>query len=306
MSSRSRAWVGSLAATLLAVSARGGELFPAWVPPQGEAFLSLDYANTFVQHHYSASGQEFDAGHIRANAIALQAGYSLTDRLALSVGLPYRITKYEGRFPHSPIDDGSYRGTFQDFYIEARYQILRDPLAVTPMVGVTLPSHDYVYFAHAAAGNDLREVPVGVHLGRHLDPILPQAWVQALYMYTFVTPVLGIHHDRSTLDLELGQYVAPALAVRAQALWEHTYGGLDLPSDPSIPAIWPHQITRETSWNVGGGLIYQVGGAVDLTASYFATVSGSNAMKIKQGVAIGATWNFSPARLFRRSDGTQP
>ena len=297
----SKILAASLVAGLLCSPARAEELFRAWVPPKGEAYVSLDYGNTFVRDHLSASGQPFDVGHIRANEVSLQLGYSLTDRLAFSAGLPYRITKYEGLYPHNVIDDGTYHGTFQDFRLELRYQVLREPLAVTPMVGATLPSHDYAFYAHSAAGDDLREYPVGLHVGRHLDPVLPDAWVQALYMYTFSTRVVGLSHNRSNLDLELGTYVAPALALRAMAAWQQTYGGLDLPSDPT--GIWPHQIAREDFWNIGGGVIYQAGGAVDLTASYFVTVSGSNAMKVRQGFVLGAAWNFSPGRVFRRRPG---
>jgi len=82
----------------------------------------------------------------------------LTDRLAVSVALPYILTKYYGTpgqnfFPHTiSADDGHYHGIFQDFRFDLDYQLLRGPVAVAPFFAAVIPIHSYTYFAHAAGG----------------------------------------------------------------------------------------------------------------------------------------------------------
>ena len=280
-----------------------GELFPAWVPPRGEAWIALGFAGAFVKRHYSRAGDQFDAGHIRYDNAELQLGYSLADRLALSVGLPYRWTKYEGAYPDSVIDNGTYHGTFQDYHFELQYQVLKEPVALTPFVGFTIPSHDYVSFAHSAAGFDLHEYPIGFDFGRRLDPWLEGAFVQGRYTYTFVEEFVGLRHDRSTVNLEIGDYLRPSIGVRAFAIWQRTLGGLDLPDDLTQPSVWPHRIARENFLDLGGGLLYGLSGPVDLYVSYTATVSGTNSEKINQGLTFGLVWGFTPSRLFRSGHG---
>src|SRR6266536_3916262 len=98
----------------------------AWLPPKGEASLALGYGDIFVNKHYLGTSAnpgdnvENDFGHIRSQSIQVALGYGLTDRLAVSVALPYILTKYYGTpnqnfFPHTiSIDDGHYHGIFQD------------------------------------------------------------------------------------------------------------------------------------------------------------------------------------------------
>ena len=144
----------------------------AWLPPKGEATLSLGYGNVFVTKHFLGTtanpgdSVETDNGHIRGQSVAMEAGYGITDRLAVSVGVPLTINKYYGPKPHYPvkgatsgftIDDGLYHSTFQDYTIAARYQLVNDAIAVAPFVAAVIPSHDYAIFAHSAVKFSGRE-----------------------------------------------------------------------------------------------------------------------------------------------------
>jgi hypothetical protein len=64
----------------------------AWLPPKGEAWLSLGYGNLYHTKHYLGLADpdgttEVDVGHTRVQSIGLQLGYGITDRLAMSVAL---------------------------------------------------------------------------------------------------------------------------------------------------------------------------------------------------------------------------
>lgn len=235
----------------------------------------------------------------------------------VSAGLPYVVSEwytFEGAGkPHDPqIDDGHYHGTFQDYRFQAAFQLLRGPAVLTPYVAAVLPSHDYQYFAHSAAGSHLREGLIGVNLGAPLDGVLSGAYVEARYSYSFVERVLNIHHDRSDAALELGYFVTPSLGARLLANGFYTHGGLVFrqPADFGTPAnatnpIFLHhdQIGHNSALAVGGGLTYALTGSLDLYASCIRTVMGHGGHKLDYGLSLGVSYGFSPAQVVRNLFG---
>jgi hypothetical protein len=329
-------WPGvSIAATvsLSALTLAGSLRAQAWLPPQGEAFFSLGYSNTFVTKHYAwraaqpgvpagppSDSTEDDRGHIRSQSVGAELGYGITDRFAVSVGLPFTSAKWyrtcqAPRFcgnPHIPpngrtLDDGNYHGTFQDYRITARYQVVRNPVVLTPFVGVVLPSHDYQYHAHSAVGRGLREYLLGVNFGGELSRVLPGAYVQAYYSYAFVERVLDIHHDRSNGALELGYFLTPSLSARFLASGFYTHGGICNCSRTSLetPGFNQHhdQIEHASAMSLGGGLSYLLTGSVDVYANYLRSVLGHGGHKIDHGISFGFSWGFSPQQVVRRMFG---
>ena len=308
----------------------------AWLSPKGEASLSIGYGNVFIRDHLFGNGQTFDDGHMRSNTIGLDLEYAISARFTADFAVPYVASRYyatESAFvgpdPHiapdgTTIDDGEYHGTFQDVQLALRWGAIKRPFVLTPYVAALIPSHDYRYFAHSAAGRDLHEYLVGFFAARRLDPFLENGYVQLRYSYAFVEKVLGISHDMSTADLNLGYYLTPSLGARGILSYGYTHGGLSIPAlltpsgydafvrrfcDPvlqcgpgdSTPA-WLHhdQITHDVYLNAGGGLTYSLNGAVDVYATYFRTLSGRNGHKIGSGLGVGVTLNFSPAQVARR------
>lgn len=294
----------------------------AWLPPKGEGSVTFSYGNTFIRDHLGVDGTPIDAGHIRTNVLTTSLGYGITDRLAVSADLPYVLSKYMGVNPHRKIaggadtppnwrllDDGDYHEAFADYRIDLRYQVLKARAVLTPFAAAVIPSHGYTYFAHSAAGRHVREYQVGAAVGEILDPLLPNAYAQARYSYTFAERILGVHHDRSNLDLVLGYFLTPSFDVRAIGSLGYTHGGIELlaGNTPEGQALrrsiyWPHhdQIGRERYVNVAVGVGYALSGAVDVYASYLTTVWGENGHKIKNGINVGFAWGFSPARIIRR------
>lgn len=305
----------ALVSGALAVISAAPALAQAWLSPKGEASFSVGYGDVFVNKHYLGTSAnpgdniENDFGHIRSQNFEVVLGYGLSDRFAVSFALPYILAKYYGTagqnfFPHTiSIDDGQYHGTFQDYKFSLNYQALRGPVAVAPFAAAVIPSHSYTYFAHSAVGRDLHEYIVGSSFGARLDQVLPGSYAELTYSYAFVEKVLGVHHDRSNVFLELGYFLTPSLSLRGIGTAFYTHGGLVFQAADQLPPpeVFLHhdQIAHESGIDVGGGLSYVLTGTTEVYASYLTQVQGRGGHKIKDAVSFGVTWSFSPQRILR-------
>src|SRR3954470_5107599 len=143
--------LASLIATAAAARAE------AFVPEQGEGTVSILFQDALVKYHYLPT-TPVDRGHVHSDSMLVDVTYGLTDRIAVSIGIPWIAAKYTGATPHplvdssgpvpvlyggNPLDDGSYHATFQDFRFDVRYNLTKRGLILTPFVGSILPSHDY-------------------------------------------------------------------------------------------------------------------------------------------------------------------
>jgi hypothetical protein len=238
-----------------------------------------------------------------SHAAIADVDYSISNNLAIRVGLPFVAGKYIGTAPHRPadrpsLDGGTYHSTFQDFAIDLRYNVTRGPVAITPFFKVVLPSHRYEYFAHSAAGRDQHEIQIGTSLGRRLDPILAEGYIQARYSYAFVEQILGIAPNRSDVEVQVGYFVTRRLSVLGTTQWTHTHHGVDfhcqfvhcgLPDD-----LWPHhdQIGKASSVDVGGGMVFAATRSMEVFASAGRSVSGRNSHLHAAVVTIGISRTF--------------
>src|SRR5260221_10273477 len=130
----SRLFALASALGLVASGARSAQA-QAWLPPKGEASLTVGYSRSFADEHIDSQGNILTldaqgiprAGHpgvglgtMAWNSADSQLSYGITDRLAVRVGVPFVISRYEGTFPHAGlpghqnVDDGRWHGTCQD------------------------------------------------------------------------------------------------------------------------------------------------------------------------------------------------
>jgi hypothetical protein len=285
-------------------------LAQAWLPPKGEATFGIEYENAYTRYHLFSEGERFDAGRVRMSTVFFSLAYSFTDRLAVGASVPYTSARYDGTVFHSlPADDGNYHGGFTDLRLGLHYNLLREPAVVTPFLTAIIPMRDYPTFAHAAPSSGLEQYILGVAVGRRLDPILEAGFAQLSYSYAFVEKVLGVSHDRSNLDLEIGYFFTSSLGISATASYQKTPGGVELPL-PGTPAarafrnspyfVHHDQLARSDFLNVGGVVSYAVTGTVDVFATYQSMVWGKNVHDLRPGLAVGFTWGFSPQRVIRR------
>ena len=290
-------------------------LAQAWLPPKGEASFGVAYQNTYTRDHWLSEGEKFDrGGRIRMNMVVFGLTYSFTDRLAAGASVPYVVTRYDGKFRHvepgfERVDDGSYHGTFTDLRLILRYNLLREPAMVTPFVSAVIPIRDYAIFAHAAPSMGLKQYLVGASVGRRLDPILEAGFAELRYSYAFQEKAIGISHDRSNADLEIGYFLTPSLGISAIANFQKSHGGIDTPCCPGTPAFtafmktpeyfYHNQLARSDYLNFGGIVSYALTGTVDVYASYQSMVWGRNIHSVQPGLAFGLSWGFSPKRVIR-------
>jgi len=286
-------------------------LFPAiapaqaWVPQKGEGTATLTLQDNFVKDHLGSEGRRFDAGHIRTFIASQDIDYGITDKLALDVSIPFVLSKYYGPKPHQlPIDDGKYHGSWQDVRLNLRYNLRAHPFAITPFVALGMPSNDYIYFAHSAAGTNQREYVFGSSFGRNLEPVLSRAYVQGLYAFLIPEEIRGIRTYRSRLDWDVGYFVTRRFAIRSLGDLQIGHSGLEVgqppddlgdfpvhkPTDPT----WRHhdQTSRISYLNVGGGASFAVTRSWSAFAVLTTTVWGRNGHALSLGEVVGLSWTF--------------
>jgi hypothetical protein len=311
--SRARVF-GPLVLVGLILAAAGTASAQAWLPPKGEAAFSLGWSRTWADHHLDYLGNTLAPGDmIWHNAIA-DLGYGVTDRLAVRLNIPYVVSKYVGTRPHParpgkpPLDTGSWNSTFQDFRAEVRFRATTGSLAVTPVVALVVPSHWYESSGHSAFGRNLVEGQFGINVGRLLDPLLPDAYLQARYVYAVPEKCLGISHNRSNVAFDLGYFVTGSLTVSVLGAWAKTHGGwraiVDFPPATS-PNFWYHdQLTKTEYFRLGGGASYALTGSIDVGLNGYATVSGRSDVNMS-GISLSFTYGFSPAQVIKRNKGVR-
>lgn len=298
-----------LACVLLAVAAPA--FAQAWLPAKGEGTVSVLFSNTLSKDHFLPDTR-YDFGHIDANTVMFDVTYGLSDRVAVTVGLPVVASRYRGTFPHRPItlDDGTWHTTSQDFRFNVRYNVVRGPLVVTPFIGSDLPSHEYEFFAHAAPGRHLKELSTGVSVGRLFADL--GLVVQGRYGLNMSEGALDQSRRYSILALETAYFLTPSIRLLAMTGGRIGHTGIDLFPDSGrvLPTeVFQHhdQLSRESALNVGGGAAFSLTETMDVFTSFTTTVTGRNTHAVNRGISLGVSWSFGQsgeARLIAQ-DGRQ-
>jgi hypothetical protein len=271
----------------------------AWVPAQGEGAVAISFQDLDVTRHL-ATTTRVNAGHINSVVLLADLTYGLTDKVAIDVALPFVSSKYRGSYPHpnTTIDDGTFHSSFTDIRTSVRYNVTRKGTVLTPYIGAIVPSHDYPYYGHAAAGERLHELQVGAYAAKLFTAGVPGIFVSGRVAYGFVQTVQDISHNRSMGDLEVGYFVGPAFRVFGMAAGQYTHGGIDFPAGgvPAVPLQYKqvHDIIQRVHYvHAGGGFAYSVTDSVDVFASFSRLVAGRNGHALNSGVTLGASWSFS-------------
>jgi len=271
----------------------------AWVPAGGEGAVAVSFQDLDVTRHLAAT-TPVDSGHINSVVLLADVTYGLTDKVAIDVALPFVSSKYRGPYqhPNTTIDDGTFHSSFTDVRMSVRYNVTRKGAVLTPYIGSVVPSHDYAYYGHAAAGERLHELQVGTYVAKLFTAGVPGLFVSGRVAYGFVEKVQDISHNRSMSDLEVGYFVGPAFRVFATASGQYTHGGIDFPVQglPAVPLQYKpvHDIIQRVHFvHAGGGFAYSVRDSVDVFASFSRLVVGRNGHALNSGITVGASWSFS-------------
>ena len=270
------------------------------------------------------------ARHPGAYVAITEIEYGLTDKLALSGRLPYIASRFSGSHDEpcmaelrqlygelrghghgdeelASVDTGNYYATFQDFGVTLRYNLIDRGVTVTPLIGVTIPSHHYRTVGEAAPGQDRRALHIGVNVGRLLDPFVPDGYVHARYTFSFVEPLYGISLNRSNAEFEGGYRITPTLALRALGAWQQTHGGLTYyealekgfgtDTEPGKPELFldHDRLLTNRYWHVGGGATVAVTDSLSVDGAVLTFVAGADS-HYGIGLTVGASWRFRSGR----------
>jgi hypothetical protein len=299
MFARCRHLVSSAVAVLGLFLSAPAVFAQAWVPARGEGAISLSTQQLNVKKHLAGTTVR-DSGHINTVVILTDVTYGLTDKIAVDLAVPVVSSVYSGGSPHpgTDIDNGSFHTSVTDLRFSVRYNISRKGAVITPYVGSILPSHDYPYYGHAAAGERLRELQVGAFVAKLFTTGVPGMFVSSRIAYGFVEKVQDISHNKSMADVEAGYFVTPSLRAFGMLNGAYTHGGIDFPVGglPAVPLQYRavHDIVQHVNYlHAGGGVAYSITDALDVFGSFSRAVAGRNGHMLNRGVTIGASWNFS-------------
>jgi hypothetical protein len=271
-----------------------------WVPGQGAGSVSLTYQNYYTVGHFDLRGNQNTNGATHSKSLAAELEVGLTNKLALTVGIPFIASKYTGppsyfvagieTFP-GPLDDGAYHGAFQDFRVDVRRLFVAGPVSVAPFAGVTVPSHEYETKGEAVPGRHRPEFVAGASAGATLDPVLPAAYVQVRTAFGAMPELDGFPATRNITDLESGYAITRRLTVRGLLGWQFRIKG---PLAPELAPVWANhdRFIVGNYFNAGGGTTISVTRSIDVYGVWISTVSGKNGAHASRSLAVGVSWGF--------------
>ena len=279
----------------------------AFTAPEGVGAVTVAWQYVDNTGHRGTDGLFVARGQSATMSALAEVDYSVTDRFAVTFGVPYVFAKYTGAMPppsRLPVDAcGCWHSSFQDFSLSSRYRFGDDTWAVTPLVAYGQPSHDYPFQGEAVVGRNLKELRVGVSAGFKLVTLLPKASLQGTYSYAFVEKALEeIKIDRSNASIDFGYALTSRLYLRGSAILQRTHGGLragsasgqpfPLPGELNTPARFAQRdrLIRTNYWHLAAGASFSAG-PVDLFAGYTKYIWGRDAHN-GQAFTFGTTWYF--------------
>jgi hypothetical protein len=288
--------VRTFAVTLVATGFGAAPLFAqAWVPPARVGVTSVVYQTIDNTTHRLTDGSSLDGYDSVSHGVLLNLEYAFTDRLSVSVGVPFLGVKYLGPEPSFfglSIDDCRCWNTgWQDLGVTGRYNLSNGSFALTPSISVGVPTNDYSYFGEAVLGRNLRELRVTLDAGQRLDPISPNLSISGRYSYAFVERVLDLANNRSNFALEPSYLVTRRLSTRAVFAWQRSHGGLRT-TEFETDEQWEQydRLLRENYFHAGGGAAYSFN-RFDVFGSYIHYAGGTDTHG-GRALTIGLSWPF--------------
>jgi hypothetical protein len=317
MNPRWRRAVVSIALASLALPAAAQTQTAAGVPAKGEGTvaLSVQYAkiNQRTVPDLFGGGLE-NFGEITLRSAWLEFDYGLTDRLAVSAWLPFKSNRYSGHFPHDPIhdldddhgerflDDGDFHSSWGDAGVGLRWLWKAKPVAIVPFASFHFPVRDYPLFTETQAGTGQWRFDVGVNAGGRFAGRLRNAWWRAGYAHSFMertepddAPARRVNHG--TVSVELGYWLSPSVAVRADYSYKRTFHGLKFPEGFVLPPrgdqFYKHdQLFEWESATASLGADWRLGSRTVLSAGWGRTVDLEWGHKYRSAFSLGISRSF--------------
>jgi hypothetical protein len=276
----------------------------------------VSYQSIVTHGQHDTFGTQLGRGGPRdgtdAHVLVWYAEYGLSDRIAVHASLPYMQVRYQGGSPHrvglkgqpSNLDDGTYHGSFQDFYFGTRFALLESArFAVTPFVETIVPSHHYESLGQASVGRDLRSLVVGAAIGSFADYLVPGLHFQTRLSYTLVQKAVDIRPNHTAIDSGVGYFVTPRLAIEFIETFQLTHDGIDWVGPPRGLAVhnrdvWNRdyglnhdRLARSNALSLGAGASFALGENVGVFGTVTKLAWGQN-LSAPRSVTVGMNWGF--------------
>lgn len=215
---------------------------------KGDFSLGLEYQ--FVRTgKFDSSIGDIDIGNTDSHVMMLSGQYAISDRWSVSASLPYIKKRHQGALPHNPtldlteypeadqslLDDGNFHNDWQDLYVSVSYRAREGRLSLYPFVSVGLPTNDYPFYAHAAAGRNIWHIPVGVAFD--FTPYFSDFSLSGDVAYVLTEKSLGVDISHWLINLDARYYLTPGFAPRLFLSIKHGTKGLDFPNDFNVFAL---------------------------------------------------------------------
>lgn len=288
----------------------------AWVDPKGELSVGLrsDYQTSQGVWHGPVLVTGIPA---QALSMGLSAEYVPVEKLSVGLMLSGNGARYSGPqaipgnttiiLAHGTQDDGSFHWNVTDVDLDVHYQLYDGAVAVAPSLRARIPVTDYENRGYAASGTGLKEVGLGVALGRYglgLDDLI----LQVGYTFSFVEKESGggarteqYRTNRSDVDLSLSYLVTEKLALSLGAAFRYTHDGFDLEDYPALPSgdpliTWHDPVLKVNFLTPVAVASYQVSEAWSVTGRFGAVVWGQNTSNsLLFGLSVGWANNLAAA-----------
>jgi hypothetical protein len=289
---------------------------------KGDASLRIEYQYIHNGNYVTAEA-DYDYWTTDSHVALLSGDYALSDRLTIYAALPYVQKRFNpdpdnpfGGDPHNPndpwwidfvppdkrfIDDGTFHGGLQDLSVGLRYLALDGPLSISPYIGYGFPADDYPFYAKAAIGQNLWNLPVGVLLD--YVPYFSDWFFRGSLAYVFSEKPLDVNVDYWLGYLSAGYWFKPQFAVNVFLSSKYIRNGYVLPwsytDDPTYGNFpedfdtiewWQHdRLIRHRFVNAGIAFDYFVNSKYKLSGSYFTGIWADQTNEVDRAFTIALT-----------------
>jgi hypothetical protein len=266
----------------------------AWLPDQGilggDVLYQFDTADKIIE---DGGDIELEGSDTTIQSVVIGLEYSPLARLAVSARVPIVAARFSGEvsddgqslFPHGEWDDGDTHIGLTDFRFDVRYAVLQEIVALTPQVGVSIPMSDYPVVGFTAAGRGLKQVHLGLNVGRTFRPFLPSLYVHGMYEFSLVEkadldPDLEeFSQNKSRFGVQLGYFILPQLQANVSFDGALNHGGIafvDFADYSAAVQNYHDVVLKEKAMLIGGGVSYQLTDMLGIGVAYRQFISGDN------------------------------
>ena len=287
---------------------------------KGDGSLRVEYQYIRTGTFYDANF-EFDYWTTDSHIAVLSGSYALSDRWSIFAALPYVQKRFNAgdQFngdPHNPndpwwidfqppdkrfIDDEHFHGGVQDLTVGVQYLALDGPLTISPFISYGVPASDYPFYAKAAIGANLWNIPVGIAFT--FVPYFSDWYIQGNVAYVFSEKPLGVNVDYWLGYLSTGYFFTPRFSINVFLTAKKIRKGLKMPDDftddPTYanypddfdnPRWWQHdRLLGHRFANLGAGFDYFFKEKWQLSGTYFTGIWAEQTNEVDRAFTFALT-----------------